>query len=219
MERLYCLLIGYVFGLFQTGYIIGRMNGIDIRSVGSKNAGTTNTLRSLGAKAGALTLLGDALKSILAIVVCRLIFSATCSEWMFIISLYAGLGAILGHNYPFYLKFKGGKGIACTAGLIISFGWIPVLIGVIVFFTTFFITHYVSLGSLVLYTSVMVLTVTAGQCGYLPDVPQEMLYEAYAVVFVMTVIAFWRHRENIKRLATHSERKTYIKKKGEIGEM
>ena len=70
MWRLICLLIGYAFGLFQTGYIIGRLNGIDIRSVGSKNAGTTNTLRSLGAKAGAITLIGDAFKCLIAILVC-----------------------------------------------------------------------------------------------------------------------------------------------------
>ena len=69
MWRLICLLIGYAFGLFQTGYIIGRLNGIDIRSVGSKNAGTTNTLRSLGAKAGAITLIGDAFKCLIAILV------------------------------------------------------------------------------------------------------------------------------------------------------
>ena len=73
MWRLICLLIGYAFGLFQTGYIIGRLNGIDIRSVGSKNAGTTNTLRSLGAKAGAITLIGDAVKCLIAIRLCRFV--------------------------------------------------------------------------------------------------------------------------------------------------
>ena len=75
MERLICLAIGYVFGLFQTSYIYGRMHGIDIRKHGSGNAGTTNMLRTLGTKAGAITLLGDALKCILAVLLVRTIFA------------------------------------------------------------------------------------------------------------------------------------------------
>lgn len=217
MWRLICLVIGYVLGLFQTGYIIGRLNGIDIRSVGSKNAGTTNTLRNLGAKAGALTLIGDALKSFLAVVICRAIFKNSFDSTM-LVSLYAGLGAMLGHNFPFYLKFKGGKGIACTAGLVISFGLVPTLVGIVVFFSTFFITHYVSLGSLILYAVIMILTVICGETGAL-GLSGMMKYEAYAVVLIMTVMAFVRHKDNIKRLLTKTERKTYIKKKGEIGEM
>ncbi|MDO4188595.1 MAG: glycerol-3-phosphate 1-O-acyltransferase PlsY [Lachnospiraceae bacterium] len=218
MWRLVCLVIGYAFGLLQTGYIIGRINGIDIRSVGSKNAGTTNTLRSLGAKAGAITLVGDAFKCIFAIVICRLIFKNSQADCLLLVSLYAGLGAMLGHNFPFYLKFKGGKGIACTAGLILSFGLVPTLIGIVVFFSTFFITHYVSLGSLILYTVMMILTVICGQMGLL-GLSGAMLYEAYIIVFIMMVMAFIRHKDNIKRLVEGTERKTYIKKKGEIGEM
>ena len=218
MWRLICLVIGYVFGLLQTGYIIGRLNGIDIRSVGSKNAGTTNTLRSLGAKAGAITLIGDAFKCFFAILVCRLIFKDSLSDSILLVSLYAGLGAMLGHNFPFYLNFKGGKGIACTAGLVISFGLIPTIIGILVFFSTFFITHFVSLCSLVLYTVIMILTVIAGQMGVL-GLEGPMLYEAYLIVLIMTIMAFVRHKENIKRLINGTERKTYIKKKGEIGEM
>jgi len=218
MERIICLLIGYAFGLFQTGYIIGRINGIDIRSVGSKNAGTTNTLRALGAKAGAITLIGDAFKCLLAVVVCRIIFKNTCADHLTLISLYTGLGAMLGHNFPFYLKFRGGKGIACTAGLVVSFGLIPTLMGLLVFFSTFFITHYVSLCSLVLYVCIMIFTVITGQLGYL-NLSGSMLIEAYVIVFIMMVMAFVRHKDNIKRLASGTERKTYIKKKGDLGEM
>lgn len=218
MERIICLIIGYALGLFQTGYIIGRMNGIDIRSVGSKNAGTTNTLRSLGAKAGAITLVGDALKCFLAVLICRLIFKESCADHLMLISLYAGLGAMLGHNFPFYLKFKGGKGIACTAGLVISFGLVPTILGIIIFFSTFFITHFVSLCSLVLYTAIMVLSVIAGELGYM-GLNGNMRIEAYIVIFIMTAMAFIRHKDNIKRLLSGTERKTYIRKKGEIGEM
>lgn len=218
MERVICLIIGYILGLFQTGYIIGRLNGIDIRSVGSKNAGTTNTLRSLGAKAGALTLIGDALKCFLAVMICRMIFKDSHADSLTLISLYGALGAMLGHNFPFYLGFKGGKGIACTAGLVISFGVVPTILGILIFFSTFFITHYVSLCSLVLYTCIMILSVVAGSLGYM-GLSGGLLFEAYAVIFVMTVMAFVRHKDNIKRLITKTERKTYIRKKGEIGEM
>lgn len=217
MWRLICLLIGYAFGLFQTGYIIGRLNGIDIRSVGSKNAGTTNTLRSLGAKAGAITLIGDAFKCLIAILVCRMVYADSFDN-LILVSLYAGLGAILAHNFTFYLKFKGGKGIACTAGIVISFGLIPTLIGIVVFFSTFFITHYVSLCSLVLYAVIMILTVIAGQTGVLQLTGTDR-YEVYIIVLIMTVMAYVRHKDNIKRLLSGTERKTYIKKKGELGEI
>lgn len=215
MERIICLVIGYVFGLFQTGYIVGRLNGIDIRNHGSNNAGTTNTLRTLGAKAGALCLIGDAFKCLFAVLLCRFIFKDSCADRMVLISLYAGLGAILGHNFPFYLKFKGGKGIACTAGIVISFGLVPTLIGILIFFSIFFITHYVSLASLILYACIMILSVIAGSMGYM-DMAQNYRVEAYVLVFILMCLAYFQHRENIKRLLAGTERKTYIKKKGEI---
>ena len=120
MERLICVLVGYVFGLIQTGYIYGKKNGVDLRKKGSGNAGTTNALRTMGWKAGAVTLLGDCFKCVAAVVVVHLIYGKTHTDMMPLLSMYAGMGAVLGHNYPFYLKFKGGKGIAATAGLIIS---------------------------------------------------------------------------------------------------
>ena len=143
MERVICLLIGYVCGLFQTSYIYGRAHGIDIREHGSGNAGTTNALRTLGAKAGALTFLGDCFKCVLAVVIVRLIFGGSHPDTVKLLGLYASAGAILGHNFPFYLKFKGGKGIACTAGLLLSFDWRLTLAALAVFLIAFFITHYV----------------------------------------------------------------------------
>ncbi len=81
MERLICIIIGYVFGLFQTSYIYGRLHGIDIRKCGSGNAGTTNMLRTLGTKAGAITLLGDAFKCVIAVLVVRMLFAGTISGY------------------------------------------------------------------------------------------------------------------------------------------
>ena len=105
--RIVCILIGYAIGLFQTGYIYGKTQHIDIREHGSGNAGTTNTLRTLGFKAGAITFAGDCGKAILAIFISWLIFHAQYPEGIKLLGMYAGLGAVLGHNYPFYMKFKG----------------------------------------------------------------------------------------------------------------
>ena len=119
-SRIICLIIGYIFGLFQTGYICGKVCKIDIRNHGSGNAGTTNTIRVLGWKAGLITFAGDLGKSMLAVLVAWALFHNEYPEGMKVLQMYAGLGAVLGHNYPFYLKFKGGKGIASSAGLIIA---------------------------------------------------------------------------------------------------
>jgi len=219
MERLVCLAVGYACGLIQTGYIVGRIKGIDIRQYGSKNAGTTNVLRTLGAKYGAIVLLGDAAKCLLAVLISYLLFGSSCKDWIRLLQLYAGAGAIIGHNYPFYMHFKGGKGIAATAGLVISFGPLLTALGVITFFGTFFLTHYVSLGSILVYVGLMIEVVLLGEHGFFgfpPEIARASLNEFYIVMFFLAVMAVIRHRENIKRLIHGNERKTYLSKKPEI---
>ena len=145
-----CLFIGYIFGCFQTGYIYGKCHGIDIRQYGSGNAGTTNTLRVLGKKAGYITYLGDALKAIIAILLVKYL---VYGQWLVpslsfqLLLAYTGLGVALGHNYPFYLKFKGGKGIAVTSGVMLALDLRIGLIGIIGFLILFYATRYVSVGS------------------------------------------------------------------------
>lgn len=212
MERVICLIIGYVFGLFQTAFIYGKLHGIDIREHGSGNAGTTNTLRVLGTKAGLIVLAGDIIKCILAIVISGLIFGDSHPEEIYLLKLYAAAGAILGHNFPFYLHFRGGKGIAATAGLILSFHIAFLPMGVIIFFGTFFLTHYVSLGSLLVYAGLMIEMVVVGQMG-LFGASQAVLNEMYIVTAFLTVLAYYKHRENIGRLLKGVERKTYLTKK------
>lgn len=216
MERIICLLIGYVFGLFQTAYIYGRLNGIDIREHGSGNAGTTNALRVLGKKAGVIVLLGDCAKCVLAVCVARLIYAESHPEMIYLLCIYAAAGAILGHNFPFYMGFKGGKGIAATAGLILALHPYFIPMGIIVFFGIFFTTHYVSLGSLLIYVGFMIEMVVCGQLGVFEGSSQMALYEMYIVSFCLTVMAFWKHRENIKRLIHGEERKTYLTKKNKV---
>lgn len=214
MERIICLAIGYVFGLFQTSYFYGKAKGIDIRDYGSHNAGTTNALRVLGKKAGFIVLFGDCVKCILAVCCTRLLFGASRPDIIYLLCIYAAAGAILGHNFPFYMGFRGGKGIAATAGLILSFHPYFVLVGVIVFFGIFFTTHYVSLGSLLVYVFFLAEMIFFGQRG-LFNMSQSALLEMYIVTFLLAVMAFWRHRENIKRLIHGEERKTYLSKKNE----
>ena len=212
MERIICLVIGYVFGLFQTAYIYGKLHGIDIRNYGSGNAGTTNTLRVLGTKAGVLVLFGDIAKCILAIVISSLIFGKTHSDMIYLLKIYAAAGAILGHNFPFYLRFKGGKGIAATAGMILAFHPYFIPIAVVLFFGIFFTTHYVSLGSLILYAGFFIEMVVLGQMGVF-GMTQPLLIELYIVTAFLTVMAYYKHRENIKRLVSGTERKTYLNHK------
>ncbi|MBR6477884.1 MAG: glycerol-3-phosphate 1-O-acyltransferase PlsY [Lachnospiraceae bacterium] len=216
MIRVICMLIGYVFGLFQTAFFYGKLHGIDIREHGSGNSGTTNALRVLGTKAGLIVFLGDCLKCILAIVVVWLLFGKTNADIIKLLYLYAAAGAVLGHNYPFYMHFKGGKGIAVTAGFVIAFDPLFTVVGVVSFFGTFFLTHYVSLGSLLVYTILLIMMIVCGQVGYFQGVTQSTLIEMYIVFGLMAILAFWKHRENIKRLLQGNERKTYLSKKNKV---
>ena len=216
MERVICLIIGYVFGLFQTAYFYGKLHGIDIRQHGSGNAGTTNTLRVLGTKAGLIVLAGDCLKCMAAIWVVKLLFGASHPEIVYLLKLYAAAGAILGHNYPFYLGFKGGKGIAATAGLILAFHPYFIVMGVAVFFGIFFTTHYVSLGSLLVYVGLMIEMVVCGQMGLFAGMSRIQLYEMYGITAFLAIMAYWKHRENIVRLLHGNERKTYLTKKNKV---
>ena len=212
--RIACLIIGYACGLFQTSYILGKLHGIDIREYGSGNAGTTNMLRTMGTKAGLITFLGDVLKTIAAVLICLAIFyrKDVNPEMLQLIKIYASAGAVLGHNFPFYLGFKGGKGIACTAGMIITLDPFMVLCGIIIFFGIFFTTHYVSLGSICMYVAFFIGTVIMGamNLGCFKNITPTVAIECDIVVGLLTVMALFRHRNNISRLLDHNEKKTYL---------
>ena len=127
--------------------------------------------------------------------------------------LYTGLGVILGHNFPFYLKFKGGKGIASTAGLILAVNPIMFLIVAVVFISIVLITQYVSLGSIIIMILFVIMVVISGQSGWLLVLPGD-LYEYYVITIALAVLAIWRHRANIKRLLNGTENKTDVRKIG-----
>lgn len=196
LKILICLGLGYCFGCFSTSYVIGKANNIDIRKYGSGNAGTTNTLRTLGMKAGLITFLGDAIKAIIPILMVYLIIF-TDSPDVRLFALYTGLGVVMGHNYPCWLHFKGGKGIAATGGVMMAFDWRLGLLAILVFVVSVAITRYVSLGSLLisLMFPVWVLVFYPGNIHML------------IVSLVFTASAFIKHRSNIKRLMSGTENK------------
>lgn len=211
MERIICLVIGYVFGTFQTAYIYGKMKGIDIREHGSGNAGTTNALRVLGKKAGVIVLLGDVAKTVLAVVVVRLLVGWMDGDMLPLLGMYAAAGAILGHNFPAQLKFRGGKGIACTAGLILTLGPIVTVLEAATFLLVVFVTRYVSLGSIIVVIELVISLMVLGQMGYY-GMSQAHLIEFYIVCAALSAMAIYRHRANIKRLLNGTENKIFQKK-------
>lgn len=212
IARIIALAIGYVFGLFQTGYIYGKSKGIDIRKEGSGNAGTTNSLRVLGWKAGAITFLGDLFKAIFAVLLVKLIFKNSYPDFVKVLELYAGFGTVLGHNFPFYLQFKGGKGIACTSGMILAVLPISAPVSLVLFIGAVAITRYVSLGSILVVCSYLIQVIIFGQLGYL-HLAGGALVEFYIVSACFTGMALWKHKENIKRLVNGTENKLGEKKK------
>ena len=191
-----CLVIGYLFGCIETGYFVGKANHVDIRKYGSGNSGTTNALRTLGWKAGAITFFGDAFKAVGACLLVRfLIFPGL--EYTLLLTLYTGLGTVLGHNYPFWLKGKGGKGIAATGGVMLAYDARMVPIAMIIFLLAVGTTRYVSLGSLLVSIFLPIWTA----------IMYPGNYHLLVVSLIFTISALYKHRANIGRLLHGTENK------------
>ncbi len=190
------LVIGYCFGCFSTAYVVGKANHIDIRSYGSGNAGTTNAMRTLGKKAGIITYIGDVLKAVIPILLARfLVLSGNPDSDL--ICLILGLGVVIGHNYPVWLKFKGGKGIAVTSGVFIAVVPQIAVFALILFVLIAVISKYISLASI---------------CAILFAGTWMMIFYDFSVAYVVViagyiVLALWQHRANIVRLLHGTENK------------
>jgi glycerol-3-phosphate acyltransferase PlsY len=207
MYRLVCLIIGYCIGCVQTAYIFGRATAhIDIREHGSGNAGTNNVARVLGVVPGAFVFLIDCFKAVLAFILCGwLIPSAGFflpGGLPVLPGFYAGIGVLLGHNFPFYLKFKGGKGIASSIGLIFCVDWRAGLIAAAAGLIALLATWYISLLSIVILILFPCLLLLFRS-------PAEPL----CLAIFMALMAVWQHRGNIGRLAHGTEKKFSIQKK------
>ena len=183
----------------------------DIRKYGSHNAGLTNFYRVYGGKFAVCVILVDMLKAFVAVKLGSVVFDAYLGlrlEGEY----FSALFCVIGHIFPAFYSFKGGKGIAATAGLILAIHPAFIPMGVILFFGTFLLTHYVSLGSLLVYAGFLIEMVIMGQMD-LFSMPVGHRTEMYVIAAFLTAMAYWKHRENIKRLLSGTERKTYLFKK------
>lgn len=204
--RFAALAIGYCLGLFQTGFIYGKLHGIDIREHGSGNSGATNTLRTLGWKAGIITFAGDCLKAVLSVVLAKVVFGDIFMEDIKVLEMYAGFGAVLGHNFPFYMKFKGGKGIACTAGVAFAVCPQAVPVCLTVFVLCLALSKYVSLGSILMALLFIIQVFLFNAYGIL-GIAEVNVLEFNILAFAFGGLAIYRHKANIVRLANGTENK------------
>jgi acyl phosphate:glycerol-3-phosphate acyltransferase len=181
--------VGYLLGSIPFGLILTRLAGTeDLRSIGSGNIGATNVLRTGKKSLAAATLLGDMLKGTAAVIIAGTLWGPNAA-------MLAGLGAFLGHLFPIWLQFKGGKGIATYIGVLLGLFWPAAAMFGAIWLATAFTTRYSSLSALV-------------ACFVTPIFLWFFGHPALASLFaVMTLISFWTHRENIKRLQAGTEGK------------
>lgn len=193
------LLAGYLLGSIPSGFLAGRARGIDIRSHGSGNIGATNVTRILGKKVGIVVLIVDAAKGCLAVILVPIFFGwlflvrqdSSMAEWLPILS---GIGAVLGHNYTCWLGFKGGKGIATSAGVLLGLVPLALLIVLAIFLMVLVTTRFVSLASICGAVALPLATWLTGQKLAL-----------IGVTAGLAALAVLKHRSNIKRLLNRTE--------------
>ncbi|OEH84782.1 acyl-phosphate glycerol 3-phosphate acyltransferase [Desulfuribacillus stibiiarsenatis] len=185
-------LIGYLLGSISFSYLVGKYwAGIDIRNFGSGNAGATNTLRVLGVGPGIIVFIFDGLKGVMSVLIAEFISSGDP-----LVMIVAGISSIVGHNWPIYLKFKGGKGVATTIGVVASLVFWPALYSALIASILLVTTRYVSLASIVFSILIPIFVIFLG-------------YSLSYIIFtiLIAILVCLRHKENIKRLLKGTERK------------
>lgn len=192
--------LGYLLGSINTAVIVGKIYGKDIRSHGSRNAGLTNTLRVLGKPAAMLVLAGDILKGILACLIgLRLgVYLQAGAAAECVSLLAAGAGAVIGHNWPVYFGFKGGKGALTAVAVLFMFDWVMAFICLGLFVTVVAATRYVSLGTISAAIFFVVIS-------FIPAFGHGPYF--YLFGWLMALIIVIKHRENIRRLLSGAESK------------
>lgn len=196
------MVASYLIGSIPFGLIIGKLKGIDIREHGSHNIGATNALRTLGKKLGFLVFILDFLKAAIVILVTHHII-----DWQndfFILKIHPltyGMLAALGHLFPIFLKFKGGKGISCFIGILTLYSWPFAIIALVTFIIVVAITKYVSLGSTL--AAIMVLI------GYFIMCPNDLAFLIF--IIIGNILIMYKHIPNYKRLIKGVENKILLK--------
>jgi len=194
------LAMGYLIGSLNTAVIVGKIYGKDIRSHGSKSAGLTNTLRVLGKSAAVFVLVGDIIKGIFACLIGLLLgvyfYSGEAKDCVSL--LVAGAGAVIGHNWPIFFGFKGGKGALTAVAVLFMVDWVIALICLGFFVIIVALTRYVSLGTIC-------ATTLFAAISFIPVFGNTLYFTIFACLMAFMVI--FRHRENVQRLLTGTENK------------
>ena len=199
MLTLAVLLVGsYLLGSIPFGYLAGRLGGIDIRKAGSGNVGATNVVRVLGKRYGYPVFALDVLKGFGAVKISMLMAAGHPPEWNSpeIYGILAAMSSVLGHLYPPWLKFEGGKGVATSAGALLALTPVATLIGVAIWIIVFWLTGYVSLASVI---AAVVLPIVILVLSWHQNKP--LVYSSACVAAVVV----WRHRSNLSRLIRGTE--------------
>jgi len=203
------LLGGYLLGCVQSAYIVGRVvYKIDIREHGSGGAGMTNTARVMGGRAALIVFLADVLKCVAAYAIASVIFDGSGTFFTssyganYFPGVVAALGVVLGHCFPFFLKFRGGKGAASSVGLVIMLSWQVSLIVLAIGIAIIFITKYISAASLIGFAAMIP---TVALLGYGKD--------TVIIVAIIALIGWYTHRSNIVRLLSGKESRFSVKKR------
>lgn len=202
-------IIAYLIGSISFSVIISKkMAGFDVREKGSGNAGATNMLRSIGKRAALLTLLGDALKGVVAILVAILVGAMAKDIDKSLLVQIAGIFVVIGHTFPIFFKFKGGKGVATSLGVLLMTNWKIGLICLVFALILMVLTKMVSMGSVgaAILFPVLVMFINANY-----TISEGSSYFVYSII--LAVIVAFNHRSNIKRILNGTENKISFKKK------
>ncbi|GIN42352.1 MULTISPECIES: glycerol-3-phosphate 1-O-acyltransferase PlsY [Heyndrickxia] len=194
------LILGYLLGSLNTAVIVGKIYGKDIRSHGSNSAGLTNTLRVLGKSAAVFVLVGDILKGIIACFIGLFLevyfYSGEVKDCVSLLA--AGVGAVIGHNWPVYFKFKGGKGALTAVAVLFMVDWVMALLCLGFFVIIVALSRYVSLGSIC-------ATMLVAAISFIPFFGYTLYFNIF--ICLMAFMVIFRHMKNIQRLLSGTENK------------
>lgn len=205
VEVIVMAIVAYLIGSINFSVILSKkMAGFDVREKGSGNAGTTNMLRTVGKKGAAITLICDILKGVVAILIAILIGKMVEGSNGALLVQVAGVAVILGHTFPIFFKFKGGKGVATSLGVLIMSNWQIGLICLVFALILIVLTQMVSVGSIAAAILYPVLTLFIPQNYIVPG-----SYLIYSIVLAVLIV--FNHRENVKRLLNGTENKISFK--------
>ncbi len=195
-------LVSYLVGSIPFGFLFGKSRGIDIRQHGSGNIGATNVLRTLGKKWGVACFACDFLKGLISVWI-----ALGISDGSPVAGIIAAVSCIIGHNFPIWLKFKGGKGVATSGGAVVALLPVTALLLILIWAMVFYATRYVSLASIAVAVALPIIVMISWLTGMGADFPLLLF------ALIVGVLAVWRHRSNISRLMNGTEHRFERKKK------